>query len=168
MSLQGANYFLFILIWNLTSGLLHYQNINIFCNYMTSLRNCVFLHFALLFLFKKTIEIYSIREILVTYVVCSWHYGNFFIFSNATTQINKLAFAWNARANKIKQIQEISLSWQNYFLWTNFRKFVGKYLPEKPFSRKVFNFFKRINIESFHAETSSTEKMRLFWKKIIK
>ena len=36
-----------------------------------------------------------------------------FIFSNTTIQINKLAFVWDTRSNKIKQIQEKNLSRQN-------------------------------------------------------
>ena len=82
------------------------------------------LHFGspctFVFALKNYWNIFNSRNTIC--VVYLWHYSELFTFSNATIQINKLSFVWDTKSNKIKQIQEKSLSRQNWILLTNFRK----------------------------------------------
>ena len=140
-----------------------------FCNFMTGLRSFVFVGFALLFLLKKPLKNIQFAKcsLFVSYVhdiLVSFSY----LLTPPFRSTKSLLFKTREATKLSKSKKKVSFD-RIKFYWQTSVNFVGKYLQERLFPHKVFHFFfRRINIESFHAEAPSTEKMEVFWKKILK
>ena len=136
-----------------------------FCNYMTGLRSFVFVGFALFFL-KKPLKYIQFAKCLLFVSYVHDILVSFSCLVMPPFRSTKSPLFKTTKLSKSKK--KVSFD-RIKFYWQTSVNFVGKYLQERLFPHKVFHFFfRRINIESFHAEAPSTEKMEVFWKKILK